>query len=272
MSNTNQAGTALITGASTGIGAVYADRLARRGYDLILVARDSAKLAEQAARITAATGRRVEIIAADLTDKADLRAVEARLRNDATISALVNNAGFGATKTLADSDIDDLETMIELNVTALTRLTSAVVPTLVQRGGGAIINIASIVALAPELLNGTYAGTKSYVLSFTQSLHHELAPKGIRVQAVLPGATSTPFWARAGIGSAENLPASIVMPADEMVDASLAGFDQGELVTIPSLPDAADWERADAARKALGPNLSRNEAAARYKQPVAAAN
>lgn len=270
MSKTTHQGTALITGASTGIGAVYADRLARRGYDLILVARDAARLAEHAARITAATGRRVDTIAADLTNKADLRAVEARLREDRSITALVNNAGFGATKPLADSDIDDLEKMIDLNVTALTRLTSAVVPTLVAHGSGTIINISSIVAVAPELLNGTYAGTKSYVLAFTQSLHHELSPKGIRVQAVLPGATGTPFWERAGIGSADNLPAEIVMPAEEMVDASLAGFDLGELVTIPSLPDAADWERADNARKALGPNLSRRSAATRYKQAATA--
>ncbi|HTJ93575.1 MAG TPA: SDR family oxidoreductase [Pararobbsia sp.] len=270
MNTPTQARKALITGASTGIGAVYAERFAQRGYDLILVARDAAKLAEHAARITAATGRRVETIAADLTSKADLRVVEARLRDDKAITALVNNAGFGATKSLAESNIDDLEAMIDLNVTALTRLTSAIVPNLIQRGAGTIINISSVAAIAPEILNGAYGGTKAYVLAFTQSLHHELSPKGIRVQAVLPGATSTPFWARAGIGSASNLPAQIVMPAEEMVDASLAGFDLGELVTIPSLPDAADWERADNARKALGPGLSRSSAAARYKTAVAA--
>lgn len=266
MSTPTKQGTALITGASTGIGAVYADRLAARGFDLILVARDATKLAENAARITAATGRKVETIAADLTNPADLHAVEARLRADTSITALVNNAGFGATKTLADSDISDLENMISLNVTALTRLTSAIVPNLIKRGSGTIINISSIAALAPEVLNGTYGGTKAYVLAFTQSLRHELAPKGIRVQAVLPGATSTPFWARAGIGGSENLPSAIVMPAEDMVDAALAGLDQNELVTIPSLPDAADWERADNARKALGPNLSRSTPAARYKQ------
>jgi short-subunit dehydrogenase len=154
--------------------------------------------------------------------------------------------------------------MIALNVTALTRLTSAVVPGLIERGNGLIINIASIVALASEVLNGTYSGSKAYVLTFTQSLQRELADKGIRVQAVLPGATSTEFWDRAGVAVA-HLPQQIVMQAEEMVDAALAGLDQNELVTIPSLPDAADFTTYDNARRALGPNLSRNHAADRYK-------
>jgi short-subunit dehydrogenase len=154
-----------------------------------------------------------------------------------------------------------------LNVTALTRLTSAVVPGLIERGNGLIINIASIAALAPEILNGTYAGSKAYVLTFTQSLHHELANKGIRVQAVLPGATSSEFWERAGVPIAY-LPEQIVMSTDEMVDAALAGLDQNELVTIPSLPDAADFTTFDNARRALGPNLSRSQAADRYKTGV----
>jgi short-subunit dehydrogenase len=263
-------GTALITGASSGIGAIYADRLARRGLDLILVARDQKRLDALAVRLREATGRKVETLAADLTDKADLRRVEARLRAEPSISTLVNNAGFGATKPLIDSDIDEMETMIDLNVTALTRLTSAIVPGLVERGNGTIINIASIVAVAPELLNGVYAASKSYVLTFTQSLHHELAAKGIQVQAVLPGATSTDFWDRAGV-PVQHLPTQIVMPAEEMVDASLAGFDEGELVTIPSLPEAKDWAAFDEARKALGPNLSRQSAAPRYKKAVAVA-
>jgi uncharacterized protein len=262
-------GTALITGASTGIGAVYADRLARRGYDLILVARDRVRLDELASRLSTTTGRKIDVIAADLTVKADLRRVEERLKTDPSISALVNNAGFGATKPLAASDIDDLEKMIELNVTALTRLTSAVVPNLISRADGMIINIASIAALAPEVLNGTYAGTKSYVLTFSQSLHHELAPKGIRVHVVLPGATSTDFWDRAGV-PVQHLPSEIVMPVEEMVDAALAGLDQGELVTIPALPNAEDWAIFDAARVALGPNLSRKSAAPRYQQASAA--
>jgi uncharacterized protein len=270
MSSTSNKGVALITGASMGIGAVYADRLARRGYDLILVARDSAKLKKLSAKLSADTDRNVESFTADLTDKADLGRVEERLHSDAAISLLLNNAGLGATTKLIDSDADKLERMIQLNVTALTRLALAAAPAFVQRGSGTIINIASIVALAPELLNGAYSGSKAYVVNFTQSMHHELAEKGLRIQAVLPGATSTEFWAKSGM-PITHLPSEIVMSADEMVDASLAGLDQGEVITIPSLPNIADWNTYDAARRALGPGLSRTHAAERYKQAASKA-
>ncbi|MDR8402077.1 SDR family oxidoreductase [Paraburkholderia sp. USG1] len=263
-------GTALVTGASSGIGAVYADRLARRGYDLILVARDVERLNGLAERLASETGRHVETIAADLTVKADVRRIEERLRADRSIAMLVNNAGVGATRSLIDSDVDELEIMIDLNVTALTRLTAAVVPGLVERGNGIVINISSIVALSPEMLNGTYSGTKAYVLNLTQSLHHEVGDKGVQLQAVLPGATSTAFWGRAGL-PVEHLPSQIVMTAEDMVDAALAGLDQGELVTIPSLPDAADWDRLNSARQQLQPNLSHKLPAARYTRVAATA-
>ncbi|QMV19126.1 SDR family NAD(P)-dependent oxidoreductase [Granulicella sp. 5B5] len=255
-------GTALVTGASTGIGAVYADRLAKRGYDLILVARNQSKLNEVATQL-ASTGRHIETLQADLNTSAGVETVAARLRTDTSITALINNAGVAATSKLLDSNINDLESMIYLNITALTRLALAAAPAFVARGNGLIINIASIVALAPELLNGTYSGTKAYVVNFSQALRNEVADKGVTVQAVLPGATATPLWAKAGL-PVHNLPAEIVMSAEDMVDASLAGLDQGEAITIPSLPEIADWEKFEAARKALGPNLSRREPAARY--------
>lgn len=256
-------GTALITGASSGIGAIYADRLARSGYDLILVARRADKLHALARRLTDDTGRSVETLAADLTQPADLARVEAVLKTDASITLLVNNAGIGATAPLLQSDVADMERMIAINVSVPTRLAYAVAPGFVARGTGTIINIASIVAVAPELLNGVYGGTKAFLLALSQSLHHELADKGVRVQAVLPGATATDFWDVAGTPVA-HLPAGIVMPAQEMVDAALAGLAQGELVTIPSLPDIADWNAFDQARQALGPGLSRSVPAPRY--------
>jgi len=256
-------GTAFITGASTGIGAVYADRMARRGYDVILVARNRQRLDALADRIRTETGRHVEVIAADLANTADLRAVEQVLRTDTRISLLVNNAGVGAATPLVDSDADKMDAMIALNITSLTRLTKAIAPALIARGSGGIINISSIVAVAPELLNGVYGGSKAYVLAFTQSLHHELANKGIKVQAVLPGAIATEFWDTAGV-PISNLPSEIVMSAEHLVDAALAGYDQGELVTLPSLPDAADWAAADNARKALAPNLSHALPAKRF--------
>jgi len=256
-------GTALITGASSGIGAVYAHRLAQRGYDLILVARQRDRLNTLATRLTTETGRSVEVIAADLNDKADLARIETVLRQDSSISLLLNNAGVGATAPLLGSDIAKMDDMIALNVTALTHLTYAAVPGFVARKNGTIINISSIVAIAPEVLNGVYGGSKAFVLAFSQSLRHELADKGVKVQAVLPGATATDFWGIAGT-AIEHLPTQIVMSAEDLVDAALAGLDQGEFATIPSLPDAADWQAYEAARQKMMPNLSRDKPAARY--------
>jgi short-subunit dehydrogenase len=256
-------GTALVTGASSGMGAIYADRLARRGYDLVLVARNRERLVTLADRITTETRRNVEVIEADLGDRAALASVEAKLKEDASINLLVNNAGIGTHTPLLESDVERMTDMIELNVTALTRLTYAAVPGFVARGKGAIINIASIVAIAPEILNGVYGGTKAFVLAFSQSLHHELASKGVQVQAVLPGATATEFWQTGGL-PLEHLDSNIVMPAPDMVDAALVGFDRGELVTIPSLHAGEKWDAYNAARLAMFNELSRNVPAPRY--------
>lgn len=256
-------GTALITGASSGIGAVYAERLARRGYDLVLVARNRKRLEALADRISAQTHRYVEIIQADLGHSPDLARVEDKLRTDTRITLLVNNAGLGATAPLLNSDVEKMDEMVALNVRALMRLTYAATPGFVARGNGTIINIASIVAVAPEVLNGVYGGSKAFVLAFSQSLHHELAGKGVRIQVVLPGATATEFWSLAGM-PVEHLPSQIVMSSENMVDAALKGLDLGEFVTVPSLPDIAQWHAFDAARIALGPNLSHAQPAQRY--------
>jgi len=154
MSTTKTKGTALITGASAGIGAIYADRLAKRGYDLILVARNGSRLAALAQRLKNETGRSVETITADLNDKADLARIETTLRTNASITLLLNNAGVGAAAPLLGSDIEKMDEMIRLNVGALTRLTYAAAPGFVARPGGTIINISSIVAVSPETLNG----------------------------------------------------------------------------------------------------------------------
>ncbi|KQX16292.1 AraC family transcriptional regulator [Ensifer sp. Root423] len=257
-------GTALITGASSGIGAIYADRLAHRGYDLILVARNRVRLDDLARRLADETGRAIEVVAADLGNRDDVRRVEKILESDASITMLINNAGVGATAPLLASDVDKMDEMITLNVSALTRLTYAVAPGFAARSTGTIINIASIVGVAPEVLNGVYGGTKAFVLAFTLSLQKELAEKNIRIQAVLPGATATDFWGIAGT-PIEHVPSEIVMRAEDMVDAALAGLDQGEVITIPALPDAADWAAYEAARQKLMPNLSRKTPAARYR-------
>jgi len=269
MNHESRKGTALVTGASTGIGAVYADRLARRGYDLILVARNKERLGQLATRIAADTGVRVKVRAADLTKAEDIAAIETLIGEDASLSMLINNAGTATLGPLAGADVERLNREIELNIVAPTRLARAIAPGLVARGGGAIINISSVMSQMIQPGNTVYGGTKAYLLHFSRALEQELAPAGVRVQAVLPGATRTEIWNGSGV-ELDTLPADIVMDVDEMVDASLAGFDQGESVTIPSLPDAADWKRFDDARAALRPNLSHKHAAERYKEAVAA--
>jgi uncharacterized protein len=263
MSTSNGNGTALITGASTGVGAIYADRIAKRGYDLILVARNRERLDTLADRIRKETGRSVQVLVADLNKKADLSKVEEVLKIDKSITGLVNNAGVGAVTPLLETNVDKMEDMIALNITALTRLTYAAVPGFVARGKGTIVNIASVVGISPETLNGVYGATKSYVIGFTHSLQHELADKGLRIQAVLPGATATEFWDIAGFPHS-NLPKEIVMSAEDMVDAALVGLDQGEVITIPPLQDGKEWDTWEAARKAMSTRLSNAKPGARY--------
>lgn len=263
MSNSRSQGTAVITGASAGIGAVYADRLAKRGYDLILVARNEARLKSLAARLKGETGRSVKVQHADLGDQAELAQVETTLRHDASITMLVNNAGTASVAPLLSADVDKMEEIIALNVTALTRLTYAAAPAFVARGSGTIINIGSIVGISPETLNGVYGGSKAFVIAFSQSLQHELSDKGIRIQVVLPGATATELWENAGLPW-QKLPPAIVMTPEEMVDAALAGLDQGELVTIPSLHDGEQWIRFEAARRAISQRFGNAVPAPRY--------
>ena len=261
---TNTKGTAVITGASTGIGVVYADRLAAQGYDLVLVARSADKLAQVAERIRAKTGRQVDVLPADLTDASDLASVEDFLRTTPDVTLLVNNAGLGGALKLVESDVEQMTAMISLNVTALTRLTYAVVPEFIARGSGTIVNIASVVAISPETLNGVYGGTKAFVLAFSQNLRHELEGSGVQVQVVLPGATATDFWAIAG-RPVELLPSAIVMSGEDLVDAALVGLDRGEFATIPSLQDGDLYDAYENARQAMAGKLSTSTPAARYR-------
>ncbi|NQE64597.1 SDR family oxidoreductase [Caulobacter sp. RHG1] len=263
MSDSNK-GAALVTGASTGIGAVYADRLAKRGYDLILVARDEARLAALAERLRAEAGVKVEVLKADLTDRADLAKVEERLASDTAITLLLNNAGaahFGGFETV---DRDAHEKLIALNVLAVTRLAAAAAANFVPRDTGTIINISSVVGLVPEFKSPVYGATKAFVTYLTQGLRVEYADSKLRLQAVLPGATRTEIWERSGADLNAADPET-VMDVNDLVDAALVGLDQGELITIPSLPDAGDFDAFNAARLKMAPNLSRRTPAARFK-------
>jgi uncharacterized protein len=256
-------GTALVTGSSSGIGAVYADRLAKRGYDLILVARSEERLNAVASRLRQESGRVIKVLPADLNDKADLAKVEAVLRTDASITMLVNNAGVGSVASILQADVDKMDAMIGLNVTALTRLTYAVAPAFVARGAGTIINISSVVGVAVETLNGVYSASKSYVTSFGHSLQKDLGDKGVRVQTVLPGSTATDFWDVAG--HAPQKTSEITMSAEDAVDAALVGLDAGEKVTIPSLHDAEAWTRWEADRLELSKKIWSAKPAPRYE-------
>ena len=255
-------GTALVTGASSGIGAVYADRLARRGYDLILVARNADRLNALAERLRGDTGRAVTVLASDLNDKTGLAKVEAVLRTDTTITMLVNNAGIGSVASVLTASPDDMQAMIGLNITALTRLTYAAAPAFAARRAGTIVNIASAVGIAAEMLNGVYSASKAYVIAFGHSLQKDLADTGVRVQSVLPGATATEFWDIAGYAPQKTSP--ITMSAEDLVDAALAGLDAGELVTIPGLHDGDAWLRWEADRRALSKQFGNAKPAARY--------
>jgi short-subunit dehydrogenase len=254
----NSLGTALVTGASSGIGEVYADRLARRGYDLILVGRSAEKLAVLAADLSKNTGRHVERIVADLGSAADLARVEQRLGSDSAITLLVNSAGLIGGGPLSAGNVDAVSQMLAVNITALTRLTTVAAKAFGDRGAGAIVNLASAMAFIDTPPAAAYAASKAYVLNLTLSLDLDLKPMGVRVQAVLPGYTRTAMIA----GS--ELPDSIVMDADAMVDAALAGYDAGELVTIPSLRDPELYETWAKARVALRGQLSLDTPAPRY--------
>ncbi len=252
----------LITGASSGIGATYADRFARRGHDLVLVARDSARLEALAARLRQETGVAVDILPADLTQADALATVEARLRDDARIGILINNAGIAQTGDFLAQSADAIDRLVTLNTTALTRLAAAIAPRLVGAGNGAIVNIGSVVGLAPEFGMSVYGASKAYVLFLSQGLSQELAPKGVHVQAVLPAATRTEIWERAGI---DITTLAEVMDVGELVDAALVGFDRRETVTIPPLHVAERWDTLDGARQTLLGDIRQAHTAERYR-------
>lgn len=253
--------TVLITGASTGIGAVYAARFAQRGHDLVLVARDQARLDALAARLRDEHKVSIEIIPADLTQLDDLTRVETRLRDDARIGILVNNAGAALSGRFIDQSTDSVAQLVALNTTALVRLASAIAPRLAKAGDGAIINIGSVVGLAPEFGMSVYGATKAFVLFLSQGLSLELSPLGVYVQAVLPAATRTEIWDRSGI---DINTLNEIMEVGDLVDAALVGFDRREVVTIPPLHEAERWDGLQTARQGLLGQIRQSAVAQRY--------
>jgi short-subunit dehydrogenase len=257
--------TALVTGASSGIGAVYADRLAARGYDLILVARRADRLAALSDKLSTSYGVDVRILAADLTNEAELAKVEDVLANDTSIRLLVNNAGLARLSPLAKTPVSDSMAQIALNITALTRLTHAVLPGFLARNEGEIINVASVLAVHSWEISAVYSGTKAYVLAFSRGVQDELKNTGVRLQVVLPATTATEIWDESGVPLSA-LNQDSVMSTDNMVDAALVGFDRREHITWPSVGDETLWEKYDVAKAALFAATQTGTPAPRYRK------
>jgi uncharacterized protein len=255
--------TALVTGASSGIGEVYARRLAARGDDLVLVARRGDRLASLGKDLTEAHGIAVRVISADLTAEADLAGVEQLLRDDGSIGLLVNNAGMGPIASSADLSDADAATTLALNVTALMRLTRAALPGMRARGAGGIINIGSVMAFHAMPVTSLYSATKAFVLTYSRAIAQEMAGTGVHVQAVLPAGTTTDFYDTAGVPISAFDPAAF-MTAEQLVDAALAGFDRKEEVTLPSVHDLELWSKYDAARMQLFAGTQNGRPAPRY--------
>ncbi|MFC6644810.1 SDR family NAD(P)-dependent oxidoreductase [Granulicella cerasi] len=230
-------GVAVVTGASSGLGKVYADRLAQRGYDLLLVARRGDRLKAIGAEIEAKHGVNVESFVADLSDAAGIEATAKRLAGDASITLLVNNAGTSNIEPVAEVSATTLTKMITLNVTSLTLLTQAVLPGFLARNAGTIINIGSVVSFAGYAMVPVYGGTKAYVMNFTQALKQQIAESAVRLQYVAPSGTVSEIWDVMGLPK-EALGDMPLMDTDECVDAALAGLDAGEFITAPSVHHA----------------------------------
>lgn len=255
----SQSGTrplALVTGASSGIGAAFSRRLAHDGYDLIIVARRHERLDSLAEELQTAHSISVEVLVADLGKPAELRRVEQRVMEAPAPELLVNNAGFGGYMPFLDLDPDKAEELINLKVLAVTRLARAALPGMIARGRGSIINVSSRLAYSAPLgssqlpKRAVYVGANAYLNAFSQLLNGELEATGVRVQALCPGVVETEFHEQAGIDSSR-YPAAIVMKPEDVVQASLRGLELGEVVCVPVLEDASLLQQVEESQKRL---------------------
>lgn len=260
----NAVKTAVVTGASSAFGAAYAHGLAERGYRLVLVGRNETRLNKEAAAITDRTGRGAEAFVADLADPAQLARLERRLTTDDSIEFLANSAGLAGFAPVAGLDPASVDRQVALNITAPTRLTAAVLPAFKGRGHGTIVNFASALVFYVLPVSAVYSGTKSYVVTFAQALRQELDGSGVTAQLVIPGAMRTGFWEGSGVDLSA-FPDEAIMEPVEAAAAALAGLDAGEPVTIPSLPEIADWQAFEQAGAILAGGVSRSVPAARYR-------
>jgi len=256
-------GKALITGASAGLGAIYADRLARRGYDLILVARRADKLELLADKLAREYGVHVQVVGADLSASADLERVATLTGSDPDITLLVNNAGTATLAPIAGTAPAQHDAMVDLNASALSRLSMAALNAFKARDKGTIVNIGSVLGFAVLPVSSIYSATKGFVINFTQGLQAEVQGTNVFVQLVLPAASATDIWEVAGLPLSHLDPATVMQPED-VVDAALAGLDQRELVTLPSLEEAQLWSEFLELRGRLFAAAQRSKPASRY--------
>jgi len=270
MMATNKQPRALVTGASSGIGAAFAERLAKDGYDLIVVARRGDRLNELAKRLMENHQVNVEILVADLGKPESMRTVEKRIAEDDTLDILVNNAGFGGYMPFVDLDPDKAEELINVKVLAITRLTRAALPGMIARGSGSIINVSSRLAFSAPLgsaqlpKRATYAGVNAYINTFSQLLQSELEGTGVQVQALCPGVVATEFHSHVGADTSR-FPAAIVMKPEDLVDASLAGLKLGEVICVPALEDVSQLEKIHDEQRKFFESSRTSGVASRYK-------
>jgi uncharacterized protein len=226
-------GTALITGASSGLGLEFAWQLATARHDVVLVARDGERLDRLAAQLRAAAGVHAEVLPADLTDRADLERVAERLRaTERPVGLLVNNAGLGLGQRFVGGDLAKEEAALDLMVRSVLVLSHAAAGAMVERGRGAILNVASVAAL---MASGTYSAHKAWVRSFTEGLAVELHGTGVTATALNPGLTHTEFHDRAGLSAEQALPEIAWLSADRVVATALADVRRGAVLSTPSL-------------------------------------
>lgn len=224
-------GTALITGPTAGIGLAFAEQLAARGQDLVLVARDRARLDDLAARLSDSHDVDVEVLVADLADREQIAAVEARVADpQRPVSLLVNNAGFGHKHPFTENSVEDEQEMLDVLVTAVMRLSHAAIGPMLQRGEGAIVNVSSVAAFLPR---GTYSAAKAYVVSFSEWLDLTYRDRGVRGMALCPGFVRTEFHARMGVGR-DSAPGWMWLDAERLVREALVDLERGKAISIPS--------------------------------------
>jgi short-subunit dehydrogenase len=265
MKENKELGTAVVTGASSGLGEVFAERLAERGYNLKLVARRKDRLDALAEKLQSKYGIKVTNLVADLGSDSELEKVAEDLRTDSSITLLINNAGTSTLSAVATTSVAKQKEMVNVNVTALMLLSNAVLPRFIEKNAGIVINVASVLGFYTLPISAVYSGTKGFVVQYTQGLQEEVKGSNVRVQLVNPATTATEIWEVGGVPLSA-LVQSTIMTTEDCVDAILSGLDKGELVTHPSVHDQKLIDTYEDARIKLFVGSQNGKPAERYNK------